>query len=53
LQATTIAQKAKVGKLLLGHFSARYRDLTPLLDEARSVFENSFLAIEGQKFTID
>jgi ribonuclease Z len=53
LQAATIAQKAKVGKLLLGHFSARYRDLTPLLDEARSVFENSFLAIEGQKFTID
>ncbi len=53
LQAATIAQKAKVGKLLLGHFSARYRDLTPLLEEARSVFENSFLAIEGQKFVVD
>ena len=52
-EAATIAQKAQVGKLLLGHFSARYKDLTPLLEEARAVFENSFLAIEGQKFVID
>ena len=49
----TIAKKANAQKLLLGHFSARYRDLTPLLEEARTVFENSFLAIEGQKFVVD
>ena len=53
LQAATIAKMAGVQKLLLGHFSARYRDLTPLLDEARTVFENSFLAIEGQKFVVE
>lgn len=53
LQAATMAQKADVGKLLLGHFSARYKDLTPLLEEARTVFENSFLAIEGQKFGVE
>lgn len=52
-QAATIAQMAGAEKLLLGHFSARYKDLTPLLEEARSVFENSFLAIEGQKFVVD
>lgn len=53
LQAAIIAKAAGVDKLLLGHFSARYKDLTPLLDEARSVFENSFLAIEGQKFVVE
>lgn len=53
LQAATIAQKANAKKLLLGHFSARYKDLTPLLREAQTVFENSYLAIEGQKFTVE
>ncbi len=53
LQAATIANKANAKKLLLGHFSARYKDLTPLLYEAQTVFENSYLAIEGQKFTVE
>lgn len=53
LQAATIAQKANAKKLLLGHFSARYKDLTPLLYEAQTVFENSYLAIEGQKFSVE
>lgn len=53
LQAATIAKRANAERLLLGHFSARYRDLTPLLEEARTVFENSFLAIEGQRFIIE
>jgi ribonuclease Z len=53
LQAATIAKRANAERLLLGHFSARYRDLTPLLEEARTVFEHSFLAIEGQKFVIE
>jgi ribonuclease Z len=52
LQAATIAKKARVGKLLLGHFSARYKDLYPLLAEARSVFSNSELALEGSKFSV-
>lgn len=50
-QAATIAKKAEVGKLLLGHYSIRYKELQPLLDEARDVFENAALAIEGE--TID
>jgi ribonuclease Z len=52
LQAGEIAIKAGAKKLLLGHFSARYRDLTPLLEEARSVFQNTDLAIEGVTFTL-
>ncbi len=43
LEAATIAKKAEVGKLILGHFSNRYGDLTVFTDEARTVFPNSYL----------
>jgi ribonuclease Z len=52
LQAAMIAQKAGVIKLLIGHFSARYRDLNPLLEEAKTKFTNTELAIEGTTFKI-
>tara|TARA_B100000965_G_scaffold394336_2_gene406367 strand:- start:1770 stop:2615 length:846 start_codon:yes stop_codon:yes gene_type:complete len=52
-EAATIAQKANVGKLLLGHFSARYKELEPLEAEAREVFAESYLAIEGEEFILD
>jgi len=52
LQAATIAKQAEVDTLLIGHFSSRYRDLSPLLEEAKTVFDNTSLAIEGQDFTI-
>ena len=52
LEAAQIANDMNVSKLLIGHFSARYRDLTPLLLEARSVFEETFLANEGETFMI-
>lgn len=51
-QAALIAKKANAGKLLLGHFSARYRDLAPILEEAKTVFANSELAVEGLEFDI-
>lgn len=50
LQAGETALKAGVKKLLIGHFSARYKTLESLLEEARSVFENTDLAIEGKTF---
>lgn len=52
LQAAEVAVKAEAKQLLLGHFSARYRELEPLLLEAQSVFPNSRLAIEGQTFEV-
>ncbi len=52
LQAAEVALKAEVKKLLLGHFSARYRDLNPLLEEAKTVFQDTLLAVEGQTFQI-
>ncbi len=48
IQAATIAKKAEVKKLMIGHYSARYKDLQPLLIEAKSVFENTILAVEGE-----
>ena len=52
-QAGLIAQKAKVNKLLIGHFSARYKELDPLLKEAQAVFPNTILAQEGQTIVIE
>ncbi|MFN8165304.1 MAG: ribonuclease Z [Bacteroidia bacterium] len=51
-QAATIALKAKVKRLIIGHFSARYKNLYPLLEEAKTVFENTSLAMEGDVFSI-
>lgn len=51
-QAAMIAKLAGVNKLLLGHFSARYKDLTPILEEAKSIFPNTELAIEGEEFVV-
>ena len=46
-EAATIALKAEVKRLLIGHYSSRYTDVTPLLYEARSVFPNTTAAQEG------
>jgi ribonuclease Z len=52
LQAAEVAVKTQAEKLLIGHFSARYKTLNELLDEARSVFPLTELAIEGRVFMI-
>jgi ribonuclease Z len=52
IEAATLALKSKVGKLIIGHFSSRYKDLGPMLDEARSIFPKTELAIEGTKFIV-
>lgn len=51
-QAAEIARKAQVKKLIIGHFSARYRELSPLLEEARAVFPPTELAREGSVFDV-
>ncbi|OJJ23304.1 ribonuclease Z [marine bacterium AO1-C] len=53
-QAATIAAKAGVGRLIIGHFSSRYRNnLEPLLREARQQFSEAYLAIEGTSFVLE
>lgn len=51
-QAAEIARTAEVGRLLLGHFSGRYTDETRHLAEARSVFPETYAALEGQRWPV-
>jgi ribonuclease Z len=51
-EAATIAKMAGVKKLVIGHYSARYKDLQPLLSEARAVFGNTVLAVEGETHSV-
>ena len=48
--AARIAAQAAVNTLLLGHFSARYRELDGFLEEARAIFPRTELATEGRIF---
>lgn len=50
IQAATIAHKAEVGQLILGHFSSRYPDKKAFLDEAKTVFESTYLAEDKRVF---
>jgi len=52
IEAATVAKHAEVDQLIIGHFSARYRDLEPLLTEAKTIFEPTSLAEEGISFEI-
>lgn len=50
--AAKVARDASVGKLLLGHFSARYNNESQLLEEVKEIFPNSYLTREGATFDI-
>lgn len=51
-QAASCAVDSKAKKLLIGHFSSRYKNIAPLLEEARAVFAETFVANEGIEFDI-
>lgn len=51
-QAALIASKAKVKKLVIGHYSSRYKDLAPLLSEAKEVFPDTVLGEEGRVYDV-
>ena len=51
-QAALVAREARVGQLLLGHYSSRYEDEQVLLREAREVFENTHLTDENAVFDV-
>ena len=50
--AAKVAKMAGAGKLLIGHFSSRYKELEPLLQECREIFPETYIAEEKQTFTI-
>ncbi|UYQ91678.1 ribonuclease Z [Chitinophaga horti] len=52
VQAAGLARLANVKRLLVGHFSSKYTDLQPFLDECRPIFPNTDLAEEGVSYII-
>lgn len=52
-QAATIARKANVGTLILGHYSTRYDNISMFKKEAQEIFDNVELAEEGKCFNFD
>ncbi len=51
-QAARIAKKAGAKRLILGHFSSMYEELEEFKTEAREIFENTELAMEGVCFIV-
>ena len=51
-QAAMVARDSGAHKLMIGHYSARYDDETPLLVEAKSVFPNTILSNELMTVTV-
>ena len=52
IQAGKAAQTAEARKLLIGHFSSRYKDEQLLVNEARTIFPNTEAVIEGNSYDI-
>ena len=53
MEAARIAKMAKVKKLVIGHFSTRYKSTAPLLEEAQNIFPNTFAAADGMSFDVE
>jgi ribonuclease Z len=51
-QAAEIAKRANVKKLLIGHFSSKYDTLEEFEQEAKEVFLNTELALEGVTYKV-
>ena len=51
-QAAKIAKESGAKRLIIGHFSSRYKTTELFLVEAKSIFEPTNLAVEGESFTI-
>lgn len=53
IDAATVAAEAGVGNLIIGHFSSRYKDISLLVDEARTVFKATFAAEDGKSYDVE
>lgn len=52
-QAAEIAKKATINKLIIGHYSGRYKDISMFKKEAQEIFKNTELATPGKVFNIN
>ena len=53
VEAARIALKAGAGRLVIGHYSSRFKEESVLVEEARTVFPDTHPATEGTTFTIE
>ena len=53
MQAATIAKKANVAQLILGHYSTRYENINLFKEEAETIFPNVLLADDGKTFEFE
>jgi ribonuclease Z len=51
-EAAKLALIAEASQLIIGHFSARYRDIDSHLEQARAIFPATVPAIEGTKYIV-
>jgi ribonuclease Z len=51
-QAAELAKTCKVEKLLIGHFSNKYQDDQAFITESRSVFKETYIAKEGERYEV-
>ena len=51
-EAATIALKANVKQLILGHYSTRYESIDLFKEEAQTIFPNVLLADDGKSFDL-
>jgi ribonuclease Z len=47
-----VAELAEAKRLIIGHFSSRYKNLEELVEECRTIFPNTDIAAEGETFYI-
>ncbi len=52
LDAAKVAAEANAKTLIIGHFSARYKDILPLVEEAKTVFPSTLPAIDGTSYDV-
>jgi len=53
LDAARTALEAGAGALIIGHFSARYKSIKPLVEEAKTIFANTFPALDGMTYDVE
>ena len=53
IEAAKVAAKAEAKRLIIGHFSSRYKDHDTLCAECREIFPNTDIAVEGMTFNIE
>lgn len=52
-QAAQIAKMAGAKRLLIGHFSSRYKTIDPLIDEAKAIFPDTTGVNDGDVFEVE